>query len=183
VDTYELYLSPGPIPEPVKRAIEEKYGEALNLFVLTQTEFRGELERMLDQTFAVMNALEFVALVIAVLGVVNALLATVLDRIRELGVLRAIGMLRRQVRRMVMLEAGILGVSAVIAGRRRARCSVWVLIHDIFLAQSGWYIALLVPVLPMVQLTVAVIGVSTLAGWYPARAAARLVVSDALEYE
>jgi ABC-type lipoprotein release transport system permease subunit len=42
---------------------------------------------------------------------------------------------------------------------------------------------MLVPVLPMVQLAFAVVGVSTLAGWYPARAAAQLVVSDALEYE
>jgi putative ABC transport system permease protein len=183
VDTYELYLTPGTNPEVVKREIEARWGEALNLYVLTARDFRGELEKVLDQTFAVMSALELVALIIAVLGVVNALLATVIDRIRELGVLRAIGMLRRQVRRMVMLEAGILGVSAVIGGLLAGLALAWVLTNDIFLAQSGWYIALLVPVLPMVQLTVAVIGVSTLAGWYPARAAARLVVSDALEYE
>lgn len=183
VDTYELYLEPGTDPEPVKRAIEEKYGEALNLFVLTQTEFRGELERILDQTFAVMNALEFVALVIAVLGVVNALLATVLDRIRELGVLRAIGMLRRQVRRMVMLEAGILGISAVIAGIAAGLMLGFILIHDIFVVQSGWYIQLLFPGVEIAQVGVLVVLVSTLAGWYPAREAARLNVSDALEYE
>ncbi len=130
-----------------------------------------------------MNALEFVALVIAVLGVVNALLATVLDRIRELGVLRAIGMLRRQVRRMVMLEAGILGITAVLTGIAAGLILGFVLIHDIFVVQSGWYITLTVPYGQLAQVAVVVVIVSTLAGWYPAREAARLNVSDALEYE
>ena len=183
VDTYELYLDPGFAPETVKHQVEAKFGEALNLFVLTNVEFRAELERLLDETFAVMNALELVALIIAVLGVVNALLATVLDRIRELGVLRAIGMLRRQVRRMVMLEAGILGITAVLTGLGAGLLLGLVLINDIFVVQSGWYIELTLPLGLLGQVAVLVVIVSTLAGWYPAREAARLNVSDALEYE
>lgn len=183
VDTYELYLDEGVQHETVKRMVEEKFGDSLNLFVLTNKEFKAELERLLDQTFSIMDALELVALIIAVLGVVNALLATVIDRIRELGVMRAIGMLRRQVRRMVMLEAGILGVSAVVAGMLAGLVLAWILVNDIFLAQSGWYIALQVPVRHILQAGGLVVVVSTLAGWYPARAAARLNVSDALEYE
>ena len=183
VDTYELYLKPGGDPVAVKTAVEQAFGERFNLFVLTNAEFKAELENILDQTFAIMNALELVALIIAVLGVVNAVLATVLDRIRELGVLRAIGMLRRQVRRMVMLEAGILGVSGVLAGLVAGLALAWLLVNDIFLAQSGWYIALHLPFLALLQVTGLVVLVSTLAGWYPAREAARLNVSDALEYE
>lgn len=183
VDTYELYLDDAVAPETVKRAVEEKFGDALNLFVLTNKEFKAELERLLDQTFSIMDALELVAMIIAVLGVVNALLATVIDRIRELGVMRAIGMLRRQVRRMVMLEAGILGVSAVLAGLLAGLALGWILVNDVFLAQSGWYIDMQVPVRHVLQSAALVVVVSTLAGWYPARQAARLNVSDALEYE
>jgi putative ABC transport system permease protein len=183
VDTYKLYLTPGTDPEPVRAKVMGAWGEKFDLFVLTNAEFKREIEAILDQSFAVMRALELVALLIAVMGVVNAVLASVLDRVREIGVLRAVGMLRRQVRRMVMVEAGILGLSSAIAGLVAGLGLAWLLIDHIFVAQSAWHIPWALPWGTFARLCVTVVVVAIFAGWYPAREAAALEVGDALEYE
>ncbi len=63
-----------------------------------------------DRTFAITWALEAVAIVVAMLGAANSLLALVLDRRRELGLLRYLGASRTQIRRMILTEAGFLGL-------------------------------------------------------------------------
>lgn len=183
VDTYKLYLPDGADLEPVRRTINERWGEKYDLFVLTDREFKEEITRILEQTFQVMRALELVALVIALLGVVNTLLASVLDRTREIGVLRAIGMLRRQVRKLVMAEAGLLGLVSVILGTVLGLGSGFILLDSISLATTGWYFPMRPPAGGLAETAALVIAVSVFAGWYPAREAARMPVTDALEYE
>jgi putative ABC transport system permease protein len=183
VDTYKLYLKPGSDAEAVRRVVSERWGERYNLFVLTYKEFKAGIISLLDQVFGIMHALELVAIVIAVLGVVNALLASVLDRVREIGVLRAIGMRRRQVRLMVMAEGGLVGLCAVLLGLGAGLVLGELLLAVVNLAQSGWYFPYHPPWLEIAQACGVVVVVAVLAGWYPARAAARLVVVEALEYE
>lgn len=183
VDTYKLYLPDGTDLEPVRREINERWGEKYDLFVLTDREFKAEITRLLDQTFQVMRALELVALVIALLGVVNTLLASVLDRTREIGVLRAIGMLRRQVRKLIMAEAGLLGLVSVILGTALGLGGGVILLRSISLAATGWYFPMRPPLGGLAETAALVIAVSIFAGWYPAREAARMPVTDALEYE
>ena len=62
------------------------------------------------------DALALVAVLVAALGIVNTLTMGVVERIREIGVLRAIGMSRRQVMRMVVVEATVLGIVGVVLG-------------------------------------------------------------------
>src|SRR5262249_34283433 len=69
----------------------------------------GAVDNALGQVFGLFDALAIVAVVVAALGIVNTLTVSVLERVRELGVLRAAGMTRGQVRRSVVVEAGILG--------------------------------------------------------------------------
>jgi putative ABC transport system permease protein len=183
VDAYKLYLDPGVDPEAMRRIINERYTEKFDLFVMTYQDFKHSIVSLLDQVFGIMSALEVVAIVIAVLGVINALLASVIDRVREIGVLRAVGMRRRQVRVMVMAEGGLVGVCAVLVGFFAGLALGQLLISVINLTQSGWYFPFRPPWLDIAQACLVVVIVSTLAGWYPARAASRLVVTEALEYE
>ncbi len=68
-----------------------------------------------DRTFAVTYALEAVAIVVAMLGAANSLLALVLDRRREIGLIRYLGAATGQVRRMILMEAGLARASGRIA--------------------------------------------------------------------
>jgi putative ABC transport system permease protein len=140
-------------------------------------EFAGEQKGQVDQILLLINALLVLSVIIAVLGIVNTLAMSVLERTREVGLLRAIGMTRAQLRRMVRLESVLisvygavlgLGLGAVIGvGLSRA------------LAEQG-ISELVVPGGRLVVFLAlgAVIGV--LAAVWPARRAARMQVLDAI---
>ncbi len=85
--------------------------------VKTRKELAGDAAKQIDQVLTIVNALLILSIIIAVLGVINTLALSVLERTRELGMLRAVGMSRRQVKRMVRVESiaisafgGLLGV-------------------------------------------------------------------------
>jgi putative ABC transport system permease protein len=183
VDTYKLYLEKGADSGAVRRAINREYADQYDLFVLTNREFRDEVVAMLDQAFAVVHLLEAVAIVVSVLGVLNSLLANVLDRIREIGVLRAVGMRRDQVVTMVVFEGCLVGAAGIVGGVVLGLSIGHVLLGYVNVEQTGWYLPYR-PSWSTVAEIAALIGAgSALAGWYPARHAARLVIAEALGYE
>jgi putative ABC transport system permease protein len=183
VDTYELHLQNHADAEPIRRIINQRFGATHDLFVLTNREFRAEVSHTTDQIFSLVRALELVALVVAVLGIVNAQLANVLDRVREIGVLRALGMLRRQTSRMVVIEAVLLGAFGTLAGILLGSALGHVLLNHINLVQTGWYFPYRLSFGAITEVLCITIPAAALAGLYPARAAAHLVVTEALDYE
>ena len=84
--------------------------------VAPNADLRREAVIIFDRTFAVTWALEGVAIIVAMLGAANSLLALVLDRRRELGLLRYLGAAAGQIRRMILVEAGLLGFFALLLG-------------------------------------------------------------------
>jgi putative ABC transport system permease protein len=124
-----------------------------------------------------------VTLVVAMLGLVTAVLANVLDRVRELGVLRALGMLRVQVRRMVMLESTLVGAVGAVGGIVVGLGVGYILLRHVTGVQMGWHLPYLFPLESIVSMLLVTLPIAAFAGFYPARQAARLTVSKALEYE
>ena len=86
--------------------------EGHRAFIYTNRALRAEVLRIFDSTFAITYALELIAVVVAMLGVAGTLLTLVIERRRELTMLRLIGAARRQVQRMVVIEAALIGASA-----------------------------------------------------------------------
>jgi len=84
--------------------------------LFSNRDLRREALRIFDRTFAITYALEAVAVLVAVMGVAGALLALVIDRRRELGLLRFLGAASGQVRKLIVVEAGLLGLLATLAG-------------------------------------------------------------------
>jgi putative ABC transport system permease protein len=183
VDTFEVHLHPGNDVEAVRRTINERFGAKYDLFVLTNKEFRGEMLDAADSIFTIMRVLEFVLLVVAALGILNSLLANVLDRIREIGVLRALGMLRGQVARMIVMEAMLIGLVGIVAGALTGIGMGYVILTHVMSVQTGWYFTYQVPIRRIAEIAAVALPIAAFAGWYPARQAAGLVVRDALDYE
>ena len=183
VDTYELHLRDPATAERVRRRINEEFGTSHDLFVLTNREFRAEVNRTTDQLFSLVRALELVALIVAVLGIINAQFANVLDRVREIGVMRALGMQRRQVRLLIVSEACLVGVIGSVAGLCLGVALGYVLLEHINLVQTGWYFPYRLSTRSVLEVALVTLPAAAAAGFYPAREAARLVITDALEYE
>ncbi|WP_148575413.1 ABC transporter permease [Nocardioides caldifontis] len=139
--------------------------------------FKDEQRGSIDQMLMLINALLALSVLIAVLGVVNTLVLSVIERTRELGLLRALGMSRRQVRRLVRLESVVISVYGAALGLGLG--GVLGLALTRFLRSQG----LTVTAVPGGQLALflvlgAVIGV--VAAAFPARRAGRLNVLDAI---
>ena len=151
--------------------------------VAPNSELRRNAIAIFDRTFAITWALEAVAIVVAMLGAANSLLALVLDRRRELGLLRYLGASTAQVRGMILTEAGLLGALAILLGLALGFALSLLLIFVVNKQSFGWTIqfhlpwALLGGALALVWL------VTVLAGIYPARMATRLDPLDAIREE
>ena len=183
VDLVDLYLDPAADPEEVRRAILSKHGESHVLFVSSKKELSKRALDIIDQSFFVTYALEIVALLVAVLGVMNTLLATTLDRTREIGVLRAIGGTRRQVGKIFMMEAAWLGAAASLLGVATGLVLAWLSVTSVNEENPGWTTGFHIPY-GLTGLTVlTIMMVSVAAGAYPGRLAGRIHVVKALEYE
>ncbi len=148
--------------------------------VQTKGEFAAQFENQIGQLVAVFNGLLALAIVIAILGITNTLALSITERIREIGLLRAVGMVRRQVRRMVRWEAVVVAVFGAVLGVLLGGVLGWAVL--LALADDG----LEVFSLPVFQLTiyVALAGVAgVVAAILPARSASRIKLLDAIAYE
>ena len=169
-----VILSPGVDPEAARRDVAAALsGHRVGIFL--NREIRAQAIRIFDRTFAITYALEAVAIAVAVIGIAGALLAVVIDRRRELGLLRFLGASQPQVRRLIVCEAALLGLLASLAGLALGVLLSWILIFVINKQSFGWTIQFHWPLALLAAGLGGVFVATLLAALYPARAAARLV--------
>jgi putative ABC transport system permease protein len=180
VDVYKLYAQPSQNLAMIRDAAMTRYGERYDLFVMTNREFKDDVIRLLEQLFSIMRALEGVALIIAVFGVVNSLSASVLDRVRDIGVLRAVGMLSRQLRKVLILEAALIGIIGSAIGVLVGLVLGYVLLRYVNLVHTGWHFPYRPRWFALAGMSTVVIIASAAAGWYPGRMASGLRITEAL---
>jgi putative ABC transport system permease protein len=168
-----VYLKPGVSLDDGRRAVESAIG-GHRVVVLSNRTLREQAIQIFDRTFSITYALEAVAVFVAIMGVAGALLALVIDRRREFGLLRFLGAAQHQLRRVILFEAGLLGLLANIAGLLLGFCLSLLLIYVINKQSFGWTIQFHWPVAVLVG-ALSLVYVSTiLAALYPARIATRL---------
>jgi putative ABC transport system permease protein len=170
------YLKPGFEPERVRADILGGLDEGHRAFIYTNRDLRAEVLRVFDSTFAITYALEIIAILVAMLGVGATLLTLVLERRRDLSMLRLIGAARRQVQRVIVIEAALIGAASQAIGLVVGLALSVLLVYVINVQSFGWTIQFRVPVVFLAQVSVAVIVATAIAGIYPARRAATLVV-------
>jgi putative ABC transport system permease protein len=139
---------------------------------------QGAVADALGRVFGLFDALALVAVIVAALGIANTLSMDVLERVREIGVLRATGMTRRQVARMVVVEAGVLGVVGSALG-----IVTGLLAGTFMVVLAGGGVPLAIPWTAMALAAALGIGVAMLAGYYPARIASRLPIVRAVQFD
>ncbi len=183
VDTFEPYLKPGVDPGPVRDEIVRRWGRRYQLFVYTNREFRDEVRQSVGEVFQITRALELVTLMIAVLSVITTLLTTILDRMREIGMLRAIGMLRSQVARMVIIESVLLAVVGALVGLATGILNGFLTLEVVNARFLGRQVPVVLPWLTIAAYAAGVVVVGGLAAMWPARTASRVPVVTALGYE
>ena len=175
-----LTFADGVEPDVGRVAVEGVTSNFAQLSVQDNTEFQQQTEDQIGQLQIVINGLLVLCLVVAFFGIVNTMALSILERIREIGLLRAVGTTRRQLRSAVRWEAVIVAVFGSLLGIIMGLLLGWaavVAIPDSFISKVG---------IPWVSLIIylivgAVLGV--VAAFFPATRAARMKVLDAIAYE
>jgi putative ABC transport system permease protein len=169
--------SPGADPQSVRTGIDSVIADLPTITLKDQAEFAAEQRGPIDQMLMLIYALLGLAVVIAVLGIVNTLALSVIERTREVGLLRAVGLRRRQLRTMVRLESIVISLLGAVLGVGLG------LLFGVALQRSQAEAGIGVLSVPFGQLVlfVALAGlVGVLAAVWPARRAARLDVLRAI---
>ena len=168
-----VFVAPGASVPAVRKEIENA-AASYRILVFANSDLRSQAVQIFDRTFAITYALETVAVLVAVMGVAGALLALVIDRRREFGLLRYLGASSGQLRKLILTEAGLLGLLANISGIVLGFFLSLILIFVINKQSFGWTIQLHWPVAVLVGAMLVVWCATLLAGYYPARIAIRL---------
>jgi putative ABC transport system permease protein len=168
-----VFLTPSANAETVRKAIQQLAADR-HILVFSNRDLRAEAIRIFDRTFAITYALEAVAVFVAVMGIAGALLALVIDRRRELGLLRFLGASAQQIRKLILVEAGLLGLLANLVGFVLGYLLSLILVFVINKQSFGWTIRFHWPVAILSSALTLVFLVTALAGLYPARIAVRL---------
>jgi putative ABC transport system permease protein len=177
-----VYAVRGADAERVRRELQLRTA-GLGVAITSNRQLRQISMTIFDRTFAITWALEGVAIVVAMLGAANALLALVLDRRRELGLLRYLGASGGQVRGLVLVEAGYLGLLAAALGLALGLALSLLLVFVVNRQSFGWTIQFHPPIELLAGAVALVVLVTVSAGVYPARVAARLNPIDVIHEE
>jgi putative ABC transport system permease protein len=155
------------IPE-VQARLQEKYGSQYHLLALSHQDLRQGILRIFDETFALTYALEGVAVVVAVFGIITTFLVLIMERERELALLQALGASRRQILSMVLVESGLAGFLSFILGAACGSLLSLLLIYVINKQAFGWTIHLFWTPGIYWQTLVLVLALGLVSGAYPA---------------
>jgi putative ABC transport system permease protein len=177
-----VYLKPGVSLDQGQHAVERVIAGRRVAVVRNRT-LRDQAIQVFDRTFAITYVLEALAVFVAVTGVGGALLALVIDRRREFGLLRFLGAANPQIRGIILFEAGLLGALANVAGVALGLALSLLLIHVINKQSFGWTIQFHWPVLVLLSALSIVYAATILSALYPARIATRLVPIEVIHEE
>jgi len=183
ISTIAIRVAPGTAPEAVRDRILAAARGKFALSILTNRTLRNEVMKIFDRTFAVTRALEGIALVVAGLGVVNALFALVLERRRELALLTVLGTARGQLRGSIALEAGLIGICALVLSAGAAAAFAALLLLVINPQSFGWSIRTEIPWRDLAIGSVLALATTIAASWGPARIAAASDFAEGLREE
>ena len=183
VSDFRVFLTPQASNGVVRQRIIDLYSGKRHVFVLTNDESRRYVLQVAGQWFALMNVQIAIAVFVAVLGIVNTLTVSITDRRRELAVLRAIGAMRRQIRRTIWLEALSVTVIGLALGGLLGSINLYYLLQIVRRDIIGMRLDYQFPVTTFVELIPIMLLTAFLAALLPSTSALRAPLVEALEYE
>ena len=182
ISSVAAYLDDGADPDAVAASARDAFGGRALIVAPTRALRRRALQ-VFDRTFAVTRALRLLAVVVAAVGVWSALLALQVERTRELGTLRALGATPAMLRRLTLIETGLMGVAAGVLSIPAGLLLAVLLIEVINVRSFGWTMQLSIDPMILFHAVALSLGAALLASLYPLRRLNRLSVAEAIRQE
>jgi len=183
VNIARVYVKKGENVAEVRKRVQMALEGRKRLLVLSNEEVRAYVFRLTSQWFSMTYNQIVVAVLVAVLGIVNTLTVSITDRRRELGVMQAVGGLRNQIRRTVWIEAVSIGFIGLILGVGLGVLNVYYSLGMVRRDLGGLDLDYTFPTTIVLWMIPVILGAAFLAALGPAEAAVRGTLVEALEYE
>jgi putative ABC transport system permease protein len=182
VDRFTINVAPGYTTAQVSQLIEDKYKDSRNISVESTEEFKNKILTLSQESFRLFDVLGLIGIVVAALGVINTLMMNVLERQREIGALRSLGLTRWQTIKMILAEAVTLGMIGGVFG-----LVFGYVLSQIFVsalnAMSGYDLKYIFNPQTFLVGAFIALGVSQLAALYPSFKAAAVNIVEAIKHE
>lgn len=182
VSAFQVKVEPDYPRQDVRERIDGLYGRGRHLTIESNEAMKEEALEITSQAFSMFDVMAAIAVIVAALGVVNTLTMNVMERTQEIGMLRGVGMTRRQVSKMILAEAGMIGIIGGVLG----------ILFGLFQSRlfvlganrtQGYQLGHVLPVEGLVIGLLIALVVSQLAAVWPARRASTLRIIEAIQYE
>lgn len=178
-----LFVQPEVDVEAIVDALRTYFSDQQTLSVQSNRSLRQGSLDIFDRTFAITNALRLLAVVVAFIGVLSTLMSLQLERIREIGILRSLGMTPSQLTAMTLLETGLMGTMAGLFALPLGFALAWILIYVINIRSFGWTLQMALDPIYFGQAFLVAIVAALLAGLYPAFRLGQMNISTAIREE
>jgi len=182
-NVFRIYVKPGTPPLDVRRRVIERFAGERQLFVLTNSEVKSYILKITEQWFGLTSVQIAVAVLVAILGIVNTLTVSITDRRRELGVLQAVGGLHWQIRRTIWLEALSIGTLGLALGLVLGAIGLFYLLQIVEKDIVGMRLPYQFPFGTVAALVPTILLAAFVAAIWPAESAVHGSLVEALEYE
>ncbi len=163
--------------------IKGAFGERQSLSVQSNVSLRQDSLEIFDRTFAITDALRLLAVVVAFIGVLSTLMSLQLEKTREIGIWRSMGMTPGQLGRLTLLETGLMGLMAGVLAMPLGYGLAWILIYVINVRSFGWTLNMVLKGQYFWQAAMVAVVAALLAGIYPAWRLGRMNVGEAMRGE
>jgi putative ABC transport system permease protein len=183
INAMRVYARPGVDRAALRQRLIEQFGSRTRLFVMTNEELRAYIMKLTDQWFGLTYVQIVVAVLVAILGIVNTLTVSITDRKRELGVLQAVGAMRNQVRHTIWMEAAAIGVLGLAIGFAMGAVHLYYILDVARRDVAGLRLEYLYPYGIAAVLVPVLLGSALFSALGPAESAVRMSLVEALEYE
>jgi putative ABC transport system permease protein len=183
VNIFRVYLQPGTTVADVRPRIVERFAGRWQVFIMTNRELKSYIIKITDQWFGLTWIQMAVAVLVAILGIVNTLTVSITDRRRELGVLRAVGGLHRQVRRTIWVEALTIATLGLLLGVALGALNLYYVLEIVRRDIAGMALEYEFPGRVVAMLVPVIMGAAFVAALWPAESAVHGSLVEALEYE
>lgn len=178
-----LFVAAGEDVDQKVNEIRAAFAGQTELLVQSNLSTRTGALEVFDRTFAITVALQLLAAIVAFIGILSTLMSLQLERSREIGVLRATGMTRRQLWRLSLFETGLLGTTAGLVAMPMGILLAIILIYIINLRSFGWTLTMQLRPVDFVQAFLIALVAALLAGLYPAWRMGQMQPATALRSE
>lgn len=183
VSAAAIILEPGVDVQATADALKARLAEIQILLVRPNQVLREDALEVFDRTFAITSALQLMTTIVAFVGVLSAMMSLQLDKQRQLGILKAIGLTGRQVWRLITLETGLMGTVAGLLSMPTGYVLALILVFIINRRSFGWTLQMQLTPEPFIQAFVIAVSAAVLAGLYPALRIIRRNTSEAIRFD